>query len=292
LIRETTSSSKSVAQEILSAAQRGELALPPLPAIVTRLLEMIRDEVHADLGEVSQLMLDDPAITTSVLRIANSAAFAGIAPAQDLEAGIQRLGLRQVGTLVTSIAHRGNFQSRNPARLAVLERLWEHSMVSALAARQFASRPAEGAGPGDRAEAYLAGLLHDTGKLVVLKGLDRIESRTPEARFTSEDVEELMEALHTVLGFSALRSWRIDDRICRVALHHHDEGQAAGDRLLMQVRAADVIARRLCAQRDSDRDFDLLRAQAIAALAIEAEELSEIVAAVEVEIERARSLFD
>jgi HD-like signal output (HDOD) protein len=276
-----------VADQILTAAQRGDLALPPLPALVTRLLEMLRDEARADLGQISELMRNDSAITTAVLRITNSAAFGGFAETEDLDQAIHRLGLRQVGMLVTSITYKGNFHSSNPDRLELLRRLWDHALVSALAARRFAGTAAV-----DRTEAYLAGLLHDAGKLVVLKGLDEIEMRSRETHFGHDEVEELAEALHAVLGFATLRSWKIADWICRVALHHHDSDVPADNRLLLRVQAADAIARKLCGRRRSDRDSNPLESRAIRLLEIGESELATLMAGVEEEVERARSLFE
>lgn len=275
---------KGVAEHILTAAQRGEIALPPLPALVTRLLQTLQDETEADLGEISELMLEDPAITAAVLRISNSAMFTGFSATSDLGSAIQRLGLHQVGSLVTSVAHKANFNPSKPGRHEVLRYLWDHALTSAIASRHIIG------GRGD--EAYLAGLLHDVGKLVVLKGLDDIERRSSGTRFTQEDVEELMEALHAVLGFAALRSWKITDRLCHVALHHHDSNLAADDRLLIGIQAADAIARKLSGHRDSDRSIDLRQQRAILALQMEDDDLDALVAVIEAEVAKARSLFE
>src|SRR5207247_2630452 len=193
-------------------------------------LAQIRNEEKADLGQISRLMLNDAAITASLLRVANSATFAGLAAVSDLDQAIGRLGLRQVGATVTALAHRGLFRPPSPERTEMLRGMWDHARASAITTRTLAE--SEGA---DAVESYLAGLLHDTGKLLVLKGIDDLEQRSGTTRLKPETVVELMEALHGELGCGVLRAWRIAEPICRVTLHHHDHLVATDDRLLLRV---------------------------------------------------------
>jgi HD-like signal output (HDOD) protein len=275
-----------VAERIHTAVRKGELSLPPLPEIATRLLGMVRDEDGANLGTISSLMQNDPGLAASVLRIANSAAFGGLGSVPDLGQAIQRLGLRQIGTLVTSVIHKGHFRSQSPHRLELVHRLWELALSSALAARSLADLSS-----ADRIESYLGGLFHDSGKLLVLKGVDEIEGRTTE-RFGPEEVVELMEALHTTLGYAALQSWKIADPICKIALHHHDPSVPAENALLLRIQAADLIAIRVCSRSERETDpADLIGARPVALLRLEADELRTVTASVVEEFEQAKSLF-
>jgi HD-like signal output (HDOD) protein len=260
------------------------LVLPPLPEIASRLMQLLRDEDAADPRNVAELVGNEPAMTASILRMANPASFGGLRPVAELDEAIARLGMRQVGALVTTVAHKGHFESDDPEMKSLLHGLWDHAVASALAAKHLTAL-----GEGDRTEAFIAGLLHDTGKLLALKGLDQLERQGNG--FTPSVAEELMNLLHTELGHTVLRSWKIAEPICRVALHHHDSEPAPDDLLLLRVQAANTIARKLGAHPHPDPDLDLFEAPSIERLNIGDLELAALMVDVEDEIHEVRRLL-
>jgi HD-like signal output (HDOD) protein len=278
-------SAPPVVDQIRMLAKRGALALPPLPQVTTRLLGVLRDEDTADLNEAGGMIENEPALAASVLRMANSASFGGLRRLSDLSEAISRLGLRQVGTLVTACSTRGNFESDDPESKRILQTLWDHAVAVALATRRLAAESG-----GDPAEAFLAGLLHDTGKLLVLKAVDHLGARDRErAGLSPGAVDELMETLHCELGHLTLTHWRIPDGICEVALHHHDRLQGGG--LTAQVQVANEVARKLGASLHPDPGLDLLDLPAVEALNLGDFELATVMVDVEEEFARVRQLF-
>jgi HD-like signal output (HDOD) protein len=281
-----TLDSPSLASRIQAAVAGGELCLPPLPAIATRLSQLLQDEKAADPRTVSNLVSNEPAIAASILKLANSASFGGLREVDELDDAIARLGLRQVGSLVTAIVHKGNFSAQDPQRSRTLQTLWDHSVASAMATKHLASL-----GGDDRSEAFLAGLLHDVGKLLVMKALDQIEEQRPEEAVTAKVAEELMSLLHAQLGHSVLVSWKIPAPVARVALHHHDANPSPDDVLLLRVQAANAISRKLGFHTHPDPDLDLLDEPAIEHLRIGDLELATLMVDVEDEIGQVRSMF-
>src|SRR5215216_5933247 len=77
--------------------------LPPAPRILPELLVLLRQE-DIDSSRVVELISYDPAITAAVLRLCNSAYFAGGSPADDLQEAVNRLGFRQVYLLVAAVS--------------------------------------------------------------------------------------------------------------------------------------------------------------------------------------------
>jgi HD-like signal output (HDOD) protein len=270
-------------QDLLRA---GEITLPPLPEIATRLTQLLRNEKAADPRTVSLLVRNDPAIAASILRLANSASFGGLRHIEELDQAIARLGLRQVSAIVTAISHKGHFSHDDPERRVLLHRLWDHSIVCAMASKHLATLAGD-----DRGESFLAGLLHDVGKLMVLKALDQLEEKDGHDAFTPDVVDELMTLLHAQLGHDVLVSWKIPESICRIALHHHDERVEPHDALLIRVQAANSIARKLGASESPDPDLDLFEDPAIEALHLGDLELATLMVDVEDEIAQVRSLF-
>lgn len=200
------SSARSLADRIREAVLKGDLSLPPLPELARRILDLLHDESRADSRCVAELVRNDQAVAATLLRMANSAAFGGLREVTDLSQAVTRLGLRHVGSVVTALLHRGNFETRDPARQDLLRVLWDHAVATALTARYLTVR-----GGGDPEEAYLAGLLHDTGKLLVLKGVDVLQRKGAGTSLTPPVLDDLLDLLHTELGHRTLTRWKLPE---------------------------------------------------------------------------------
>jgi HD-like signal output (HDOD) protein len=274
----------SLAEQIRQLGEDGEITLPPLPEIATRLAELLQDEESAETRQVAELIEKDPAIASAILRMANSASFAGMKPVTDVNASVARLGMRQVSLLVTAIAHKGHFTTSDPRKVDLLHALWDHAVATAIAARHLAA-----AGGDDRSEAFLAGLLHDTGKLLVLKGIDHLEKKKRQPAMTMPVVEELMSMLHARLGHVVLTAWNIPVPACRAALHHHDA--EPHDLLVLRVQAANAIARKLGAHPHPDPDLVLVDVPAVERLNLGDLELATLIVDVEDEFQQVRALL-
>ncbi len=85
-------------------------------------------------------------------------------------------------------------------------------------------------------------MLHDCGKVLVLKALDRLEEDGEEVPDTSE-LHDLMDALHADLGHRVLTSWNLPEAIARVAREHHQRNGQESDTML-SVQAANLITRK------------------------------------------------
>lgn len=281
-----TSRAGSLADELRAAVHRGDVGLPPLPDLVAKLQELLRRDDGADPAFVAKLVRNEPAIAASVLRMANSAAFGGLREIYELDRAIMRLGLRQVTSIVTTVVQRGYFHTHDENRIGLLRALWDHSVATAIASQRLTLAAGE-----DAEEAYLAGLLHDTGKLLVLRGVDHVERYGDAGAVTPAVVEELMEVLHPELGFEVLTSWRIPERICRVAgLHHHDDVPAE-ESLVLRVQAANAIAKKTGFHPKPQLDLALLDVSAIARLDLSDLEVAALMVDLEDAVQEIRSLL-
>lgn len=263
----------------------GKITLPPLPNLVNRLMGLLKNRENVGSKEVARLVETDPAVAATLLKWANSAAFGGLTPVTDLPLAIARLGFREVTSAVTAIAHNGHFQSDDPAKAEILEALWGHAVAVALAARHMARLTG-----GQPEISFVAGLLHDTGKLLVLRAVDHIQSRE-DSEITPAALDELMDVLHTELGHKVLTAWRVPEPVCDAALHHHDEILKAERRLAIKVQAADTIARKMGFHIHPDADIDLTEQPAVEYLNLSDLELATMMVDLEDEIVEIKRLF-
>lgn len=234
-VEETTGSLASQIRELVEA---DEVQLPPLPEVAVRVQEILSSD-HADMRELDRLLSEDPAIVAALLRLANSAAFGGLRQVETLSMALQRIGLRQVGAIVTGLSLKGHFGQGTGIKKELLGVLWDHSVTTAFAARAIARQI-----DLDAEKSFLAGLLHDCGMVLVLTAVARLEETGVVSSPTRELLVELMDELHAELGHSVLTNWNLPEDIAKVALHH-EEAADESDELTLSVQAADLITRKL-----------------------------------------------
>ncbi len=284
MIPSPTLSPRSLADQIREAVEHGRITLPPLPELATRLLSTLRDPGHADLGRVGELIEKDQALSASVLRMANSAMFGGLHPIDTLSQAAARLGLRQITTMVTLVSHRGHFVSNDAERASMLRALWEHALATASGTRRLAVR-----GGGDRAEAFLAGLLHDVGKLLVLKGVDDLDSRPGAPHVPPEVIDELMASLHCELGPSVLNAWKLPKALANVALRHHEA--EPDEMLVVRVQVANALAHRLGFSLHPRPGLDMAALPGVQRIGLEEEDIQDMEMDVNEEVEQALQML-
>jgi len=273
-----TRKSAPLTDQLRCAVQRGDLSLPPLPELAHRALHLLDDPDSADQRRLVELIECDAAIAAGTLRAANSSSFGGLREINTVEPAVQRLGLRQVAAIITALVQKGQFVTGLAERRGLLQALWNHAMASAFAARRLAVLA-----EGEEHQAFLGGLFHDVGKLLVLKGVESIEARTPGLVTTGQVLGELMTVLHAELGGQILAAWSIPEPLCAVARDHHLEPRA--DRpLLLLVQAANAIARKMGAHPEPVPDLVLIEEPAVELLGLRELDLAEVMVDLEDEI--------
>ena len=282
----TATASLSLAERVEELISSGEFQLPPVPQLAVR-LQMALEDDGTDSRQVADLIRTEPAIAASLLRTANSAAFGGLKPISDLSQAVARLGLKQVQTVVTALLVQGQFEANRQSNQKVLETLWNHAIASATVARDLAGRegyPTE--------EAFMAGLLHGIGRLIVLRALDRLTQLDPDLRPTETAIDELVEALQYQLGYSTLQSWNFSEDACEAA-RAMDPDAGPPDKVIIRiVQAADHIARKLGMHPHPEPDLNLMDQDAIEALEISDVEMAALMVDLEDEIDEITSAFD
>lgn len=241
----------SLANRIAELVAKDEVRLPPLPQVVLKARDLLSSE-NLNMRALGALLAEDAGIVAALMRLANSAAFGGMGRVDNLNAAIQRIGQRQIGAIITGVGLKNHFRTADPAKAGMLQVLWDHSVTSAFAARAIAARVGL-----DAEHAFLSGLLHDCGKVLVLAAIEAIEASKDAPPVTSETTLELMNALHCELGHRVLKSWNLPDYVAQVALLHHDKVRS-GQELILVVQAANLITRRLGFHLEPDPTLSML----------------------------------
>jgi len=191
-----------------------EWRVPVFPQAALQTLDALRDP-RASIPQVVDAARRDPATAGAILQLANSALYADRSEVSTLQLAVARLGFETARKVVASLAMRPLLF------LPKLESLWPHSIAAADMAEQLAGRAA-GIDPG---EAYLAGLLHDIGRIALrattlydaarLRGLE--QSGCPAVY--AEDL--ILRTDHAILGGQIAAMWRLPGHLARAIRQHH-----------------------------------------------------------------------
>jgi HD-like signal output (HDOD) protein len=196
-----------------------------------------------DTRLIEKLIASDPALTSQVLRLANSAFYKGLTKVSTVKSAIVRIGITEIANIVTLVTHGKNFQSKDAVVREILGKLWTHSVGCAIGSQWLTLRR------GQRElclEAFIAGLLHDVGKLFLITTIDAIRaSGRIDARPSLELISELMETMHTKYGHALLKNWNLPEAYCEIALRHHDEECGDDNTLLLLVRLGNYACKKM-----------------------------------------------
>jgi HD-like signal output (HDOD) protein/signal transduction histidine kinase len=216
--------------------------LPAMPQILVKLLGHLQAD---DLGmqELAALIAKDAGITGKILAVANSSAYHRNNRSVNLEQSLVALGTDMIKTLVISDSVFQTFNNFPHSGSTDLRAFWKNSLLAAVIARDLARRidyqQAE--------EAYLAGLLHNVGRLALLATAPKEYA----FNFTARDDEDLcaveqrtLQITHAEAGAWLIERWQLDSFLADSVLYHHEPSDRleASHPLIRIVRLAHVLS--------------------------------------------------
>jgi len=190
--------------ELLDDLKKGTLVLPTLPEVALRVRDVV-DEPEATAHDLADIIITDVALSTRLLKVANSPLYRGRLEIDSVQMAVARLGQTIIRSLVTSLVMEQMFQATSRNLDKRLHDLWEHSTdVSAICQILSASQVNIKAD-----EAMLAGLIHEVGILPILMKADE----KPELIKNSAALDAVIEAIHPKIGAAILRSWKFPEAL-------------------------------------------------------------------------------
>lgn len=233
------------AAESLAVTTLAATGLKPFPAVARQAMDAISsmDDVGDGMKRAASAIEADPAMTLKLIGMANSAAYAGASACDSVHQALVRIGATEVRTVVSAVATMGMYNDVSPE----VRRIGEHGAGVAAIARQVATKVSR----VRPAQAFLAALLHDVGKLMLAEVKEFDYAGVDPRRLARPDMVHELERKslgydHAVLGGHVLALWQIHDEISRaVAWHHHpgrafDEGGTVGQ-IVALIRFADRV---------------------------------------------------
>ncbi len=202
-------------------------ALPSMPTICMEVMEEVRAE-EASIQKVADIIARDLGMTAKILQMVNSAFFGLRRRVTNIRDAVMLLGLDAIQSLVLSV---NVFSSFNQDKLGFFdfEGLWEHSLTTGGYAKQI-MRTAEQ--PRDAVNAaFMAGMLHDVGKLILAVNFSEIyrealEAPNEDPRPLWEREQALFGASHAEIGAYLMGLWGLETTLLAAIAFHHSPTQS------------------------------------------------------------------
>jgi HD-like signal output (HDOD) protein len=202
--------------------------LPPMPAVAARAIRLARDP-DARPDDLARVVETDASIAARVLRISRSTLYIRRQPPRTLRDAVVAVGFEGVRKILIAASLRCAYRADD----AVATALWGHALATALAADELGRIDRQVRG-GD---AFIAGLLHDVGRLVLHLADPAAYARLGHDEDGAE--ETIFGVSHAAVGGCLAEQWNLEIEIVEAITFHH---APAGAGLARQIATADRIA--------------------------------------------------
>lgn len=232
----------SVSLDSVSRKLEALYSLPPMPETATQILQLTSDP-DSDVAQLAQLIERDPSLSAQLMRYARSPLFGYRGELKTVKDAVGRvLGFDRVAKLALSIAASKAFTISRFGPLG-LEKFWQHALYNGVLSQALALMAAPALKLDDK-EAYLAGLLHNFGMLLIghlfppeFKMLNKLRENEPEASMAEIEqqvfgmgcAQELISLGHGSIGAILLKLWKLPDTAIKVAAMHQNHHYTGTD---------------------------------------------------------------
>lgn len=242
-VQTSTPISKASLKDIQSQLAR----CPSLPSLgsINKALQGLLLMEQRYTAQIAEIIRRDPSLTARLLRLVNSVYYGLTTPVNTIEEAVFYLGVREIRQLVVVTPVIEDFQRLTKQCDFPWREFWQHCIGTALMTREIATTVQL---TGDESD-YVAGLIHDIGKLVMAWSFpDHFAEIHRQAIQTKRDLIEIENEVlgmdHAELGALYLERHHLPDLMVKTArFHHHPEKAEGQERIVAAVQIADLLLR-------------------------------------------------
>jgi HD-GYP domain-containing protein (c-di-GMP phosphodiesterase class II) len=228
-----------IVKAIVETIRQGKVDLPVLPKVIHEVQQTVSDP-EATIDQLTQIIEKDPIVSAKLISVVNSPIYRGRSKFTTVKEAITRLGVKETQNIVLALGSKAFYKTKNLQFMSLIERLWLHSLACAYGAKKIAEtlklKDAEGY--------FLMGLIHDIGKILLVRKLSEVYSSN-----NSIDMNEISQAIHEAhcsIGGVILRNWKFSQNYVRVAtLHEGPRYYPQTEKQVLVVNLANNICRNI-----------------------------------------------
>jgi len=211
---ETSSQARALENALVQQFDGHDLSLPPLPRSADRVLRKMREK-SCGAAEIADEIADDQVMAAEVIRIANSALYRGLNKISAIRPAVARMGVEAIRTLMLHQSLKAATFGRKGVDEELAAVLWYRSVAAAHVMRRLAALT--GVDPED---AFLLGLLHDIGNVLVLREAES-QRHFANCRIDIDTFEYICFQTHQEFGELIATEWKLPKALTAVISDHH-----------------------------------------------------------------------
>ncbi len=266
--------------------------LPTLPTILVECNKLLEDP-NVSANQLAKAIKTDQAVSSKVLKLVNSAFYGLSGKVGTISQGIVVLGFNTVRNIILSLSVLDLLPKDADLGEFEISDLWKHSLGCAVISRVFAQK----VGIKDPEEAFVAGLLHDIGKIIIAKlfqeELVTILKTTHQEKKLFLDVErDVLGTAHDQIGGMLAKNWQLPSTLSEsISFHHNGEKTMKHAKLVYTIRLADIVTRGLQIGSGGDRVIPEMDKTAWDALNVSYSDIARWVEDLDEEFDKASAFF-
>ncbi len=266
--------------------------LPTLPSVVARVNELV-DDPTASAGDINEIISHDLALSAKILKLVNSAFYGFTRKISSITHAVVILGFQTIRSIALSAFVFDAFDAQGLP--FGYRNFWVHSVGVGVAANVVGARQ----GLPLSEDAFMCGLLHDVGKLVLHQHMGTDFARVM-ARVQAQDVtlieaeKEVLSTSHAEVGGLLMEHWKLPEKMVDVLRFHHEPEAASeeGRKLVAAAHVADILVRALLIGSGGDQKIPVVSPAAWDLLGLSEADLPEMMNEITSEMAKAGAFIE
>lgn len=251
--------------------------LPASPAIVSSVMGLASD-LNTDVDEISKVLSADQSLSAKVLKLSNSSYYGRSKGVSSLQEAILVLGFFTVRSMVMATSAHAMYRKSGDGDHEI--KLWHHSLSTAMAARQIARHIKH----SQKEEIFIAALMHDIGKLVLLQQLHEqylavIETVESEGSSFLKEESGQLGLTHCEVAAVLLDKWSFPTELSEAVCTHHNPLSAEDGKpvpMAQVINLGNQMAKKLDVGFADEKVENLAELDSARLMALDEETLNEI----------------
>ncbi|MFH0925859.1 MAG: HDOD domain-containing protein [bacterium] len=267
--------------------------LPPMPHIAMKVMEIVRD-VNVSANGLKKVISQDQALTAKILKFSNSALYSCVRTISTLTDAIVVLGFNTIRSLVIATSTQSLYKKESKKSGLTEQKLWEHSVATAITAKLVAEKVHF----TKLEEAFVCGLLHDIGKLILVQSLFEKYNEVIQEVYNEGSsfiiVEEKKFGFdHTDVGALVVKKWNFALELEEaIHYHHYPEKASVAQQLAYIIAFANLVCVKLKIGLETSFENDIAFTASAKFLGLSAESICDIEKRVQTTILNEKDLFN
>ncbi|MBD3390934.1 MAG: HDOD domain-containing protein [Chitinivibrionales bacterium] len=272
----------------LLEAVRGISTIPTIPTVLEKITLLLQNP-QTSAEEIGRAITTDQSLASKVLKLVNSAFYGFPGKISTITHAVVILGFSTIKNIVLTASIFDVFRKKGHRYAGFdMEKFWFHSIACGAASQSVAKF----IGSSEREEAFIAGLIHDVGKIIECQYLEKeftqiVRETQQKNQLFFDSEKQLFEVTHQEIGGLLCQSWNLPENLQNAVKYHHNPSKSRSHYLTTAiVHCADILVRAMDLGNGGDNKIPRMSDQVWQSLGLENLSLQSLLENVNDEVEK------